>query len=153
MSFEASQVAKPSMATGVLSLPVNKRGQYLLTLRNAPHTPQAHRKWQVTGGGMEFGETPEVTLVRECQEEIGVTPTILYPYPMVKTHVWEVSPRFHVTLICYLVDIGNQKVTPNIHETTDFRWFFPGEVKEIEFLPLTDVFIFNAEVIKKKYLS
>lgn len=102
---------------------------------------------------MEFRETPEITLVRECQEEIGVTPTILYPYPMVKTHVWEVSPRFHVTLICYLVDIGNQQVTPNIHETTDFQWFFPGEIKEIEFLPLTDVFIFNAEVIRKKYLA
>lgn len=35
--------------------------------------------WDVPGGHCEPGETPEQTLVRELQEEIGVTPTAWRP--------------------------------------------------------------------------
>ena len=32
--------------------------------------------WDVFGGHMEPGEQPEETLVREIQEELGITPTL-----------------------------------------------------------------------------
>jgi 8-oxo-dGTP pyrophosphatase MutT (NUDIX family) len=36
-------------------------------------------KWNGVGGKIESGESLEAALVRECQEEIGVTPTSWRP--------------------------------------------------------------------------
>jgi len=40
-------------------------------------------KWNGAGGKIEAGETPESAIIRECQEEIGVTPR---EYRLVATH-------------------------------------------------------------------
>ncbi len=47
-------------------------------------------RWQLPGGGVEEGETPDEAIKRELQEEIGIIPKILHfltnPYP--GTHVY-----------------------------------------------------------------
>ena len=140
------------MQIGVLGLPVNEKGEFLLTQRHAPKTPWADKRWQLTGGGMEFGESPEETLVREMKEEIGVIPEIIFPYPIVRSHVWEHSAHYHITLMCYLVDIGEQKITPDMREVIDFRWVLPAEVVKFETLPLVDGMVQEADLIRQKYL-
>ncbi|NND84748.1 MAG: NUDIX domain-containing protein, partial [Acidimicrobiia bacterium] len=47
----------------------------LLARVNEPSTAD-HGSWTMPGGGMEWGETPEETAVREFAEETGLTATL-----------------------------------------------------------------------------
>lgn len=148
--------------TGVLGLPINKKGQVLLTLRNAPNSKFWHKKWQIAGGEIEFGETPEQALAREMYEELGVSVRILHSYPAAKTIVYEKGSNIdfdedvHLTLLCYLVDIGHQKISLENDpekETKDYKWFYPKQVHDIRCLPLTKEFVQEAiEIIKSNKL-
>ncbi len=139
---------------GVLGLAINKKGQYLLTKRHEPANPRIDRKWQLPGGGFEFGETIEQALAREMEEELRLSARILYPYPIVKTHVYDGYGRngktVQVLLLTYLIDIGGQ--TPKIGdpETAEFGWFSPKQAQALDYLPLTIEFITEAEKIVKK---
>lgn len=48
-----------------------REGEVLLARKKRGH---GVGKWNGTGGKLEPGETPEQAAVRECQEEVGVTP-------------------------------------------------------------------------------
>jgi 8-oxo-dGTP diphosphatase len=51
----------------------NHTGEVLLLHRNTPHLVQ----WELPGGKLEPGETPEQTAIREAREEIGVTVRVM----------------------------------------------------------------------------
>lgn len=141
-----------TQSQAVLGLPFNNNGQFLITLRNDPKHPQAHNKWQVTGGGIEPGETPETALGREIKEELGVAHRILFPYPIAKKWTWVVNKRHHhVLLLCYIIDIGNQPVSLDYRENLKYRWINAIEVNKLQILPLTDDFLFEAETIASNY--
>jgi len=144
------------MIIGVVGLPVRKDGKILLTKRTAPGRSAWHHKWQLAGGGMEFGEAPEQTLAREFQEELRVSARIIFPWPIVKTKIWygdhvDSVADTHITLFCYLVDIGEQEVDiKGDEETCAYSWFTPEEVLKLDYLPLTDDFVKEAmEIIAK----
>ena len=48
-----------------------KEGKILLALRNEPHRPEYHKKWELPGGTMEVGETLVGNVEREAKEEAG----------------------------------------------------------------------------------
>src|SRR5690606_34536129 len=94
------------------------------------------------GGGIEFGESPQETLVREMREEVGVSPTLRFPYPIAKRHVWNTpKSNAHINLLCYIVDIGEQTIHVDGEECVDFRWFQLNEVENLETLPLVTDFV------------
>ena len=136
---------------GVTGLAVNKQGQFLLTQRHQPDTPAWHNKWNIPGGGVEFGESPEDALIRECWEELRVKPTILLAQPIPVNIVWYAADTgydhdFHLLLLCYIVDIGDQEIDlthdPE-EETSDYRWSTEDELAEVDGLPQT------VETVKK----
>lgn len=146
--------------TGVLGIPINKKGQMLLTQRRAPGRKFWDGMWQLPGGEIEFGETPQQALSRELYEELGVSTIILFPYPIVRSIVYKKGKHIdldidvHLTLLCYLVDIGTQKITLDNdpeQETAAFHWWYPQEVKKLNALPLTDEFIEEAGSIIKSH--
>jgi len=129
-----------------LGLPVSQDGKkVLLTQRHAPDNPAWHHKWQLAGGGVDFGETLEQAVVREMYEELHVQAKIIYPHPVVKTTVWyanesDTKMDTEVILIAYLVDIGDQ--IPDLShdpdwETSAFGWYTLDEARKLDCLPLT----------------
>lgn len=125
----------PKIITGVFGLAFNDKHQALLTERFQPESPEAHLKWQVPGGGQDFGEHPLDTLKREMYEEVGVRVEVLDERPMVYVSIWNVGKpdEVQVNLLVYLVSIGTQ--TPSIEadvETNDWRWV---DLEELETLP------------------
>jgi len=142
---------------GVLGLPVRKNGkgwEFFLTQRLSFKHSDAHLKWQLAGGGMEFGETPEETLVREFQEELSVTPKIIYPHPIVITNTWNNntaghSHNAHIVLLNYLVDIDNQKPinTDPDCETGDMGWFNWNEIQKLDLMPNSQAIFAQAKQI------
>jgi 8-oxo-dGTP pyrophosphatase MutT (NUDIX family) len=130
---------------GVIGLAVNQDYQFLLTQRNQPDTPAWHLKWNIPGGGLEFGEDPITGLEREFWEELRVKPTLIHPQPIPVNIVWYAKDTgydhdFHLILLCYLVDIGKQKIDlthdPE-EETCAYQWFSLDELDALETLPQT----------------
>lgn len=137
---------KNKIIVAALGLPVSPDGKkVLLTKRHVPGNPAWHNKWQIAGGGVDFGEEMEVAVLREIWEELHVKAKIIHPYPIVKTSIWYADESdekmdTHVILITYLVSIGDQ--TPDLShdpdwETSAFGWFTLEEAKKLDNLPLT----------------
>lgn len=142
-----------SIIVAALGLPVSSDSKkVLLTQRHAPGNPAWHHKWQLAGGGLEFGEELEVAVVREMYEELRVNATIIYPHPIVRSKVWyshesDRTMDTQVVLIAYLVDIGDQ--TPDLShdpdwETSAFGWYTRDEVKGLDCLPSTQSIVDQA---------
>lgn len=129
-----------------LGLPISKdRKKVLLTQRHSPGNIAWHNKWQIGGGGVEFGESLEEAVLREMREELSVNAKIIYPHPIVKTSIWRADQSdekidTHVILVTYLVDIADQ--TPDLTkdpdwETSNWGWFDVNEVEKLDSLPAT----------------
>ena len=56
-------------------------GRILLTRRCEPEVTELHDRWELPGGKVEIGESPEMAAAREIREETGieVTPVCLTP--------------------------------------------------------------------------
>ena len=139
-------MTQQKIIVAALGLPVSPNGKkVLLTQRHAPNFPLWHHKWQIAGGGVDFGETMEQAVMREIHEELHVTAKIIHPYPIVKTSIWYANESdekmdTHVILIAYLVDIGDQ--IPDLSrdpdwETSAFGWYTEEEATKLDNLPLT----------------
>lgn len=59
---------QPKKRVGAGVLFFNEHGEVLIV------KPNYLEKWLWIGGGVEEGEAPKATALRECQEEIGITP-------------------------------------------------------------------------------
>jgi 8-oxo-dGTP diphosphatase len=133
------------MRSAACGLAVRPDGTFLLTQRNSPQTPIWHLKWNIPGGGIEWGETPEETLRREFSEEIGVVPKVLYTRPLPVTALWYSKNTgyhtdAHILLLTYLVDIGEQEIdltNDPEQETAAYKWFTLPELTDFDTLPQT----------------
>jgi 8-oxo-dGTP diphosphatase len=113
--------------------------EILLSMRKAPGVPGLDGKWELPGGKIEFGETPEQTITREIREELGitVTPTRLLPY--LHTNIWEYEHAIqHVVLSCYECDLQEDLL---FGPPQDAKWFRVSEIDFTLTLPGTREFV------------
>ena len=85
--------------------------------------------WEFVGGKVEFGETKEQTLIRECQEELDVTLSVgdvfmdvIHEYPDITVH-----------LTLFNATIGEG--IPQKLEHNDIRWIAVSEIDSYDFCP------------------
>ncbi len=138
---------------GVLGLAFNDKHQVLLSQRFQPETPEAHLKWQIPGGGQEYGEHMLETLKREMMEELGVKCDVLDERPLIYTSFWDKGKpgELQVNLIIYVISIGKQIPKIEDVETNDWMWVDIDEVAALPLLPQTNEIVRHAyEIFLKK---
>ena len=127
---------KLQIAVGIIR---NPEGDIFITQRAA----DAHmaNKLEFPGGKIESAETPEQALIRELQEEVGITVTSLQQFDKLEYQF----PDRHITLWFWLVD--GWEGDPWGKEGQPGRWVAQRELVAGEFPPA------NAPVIEKLILG
>ena len=96
-----------------------------------PEGKQLAGLWEFPGGKVEPGETPEVCLIRELDEELGikVTEACLAPF-VFASHGYE---DFHLLMPLYLCRRWEGFVQRREHAA--LRWVAPSELSDLEMPP------------------
>ena len=107
---------------------VNENGDILLAQR--PEGKALAGLWEFPGGKVEPGETPEAALVREVDEETGLSVREA-GLAGIDSVVGPVEGRMmHRIRIVYHTEVLCGRVRPEIDGSTDLcRWFAPDDLK------------------------
>ena len=93
--------------------------------------------WEFVGGKVEFGETKEQALKRECKEELNV----LLSVGDVFMNVVHEYPDLTVRLTLFYATIAEGE--PQKLEHNDIQWISPSEIPNYDFCPADE------EILKK----
>ncbi|MGF9565996.1 NUDIX hydrolase [Neorhizobium sp. BT27B] len=105
-------------------------GEKALLVKRAHHRKWSPDKWDIVGGHAEKGEGLDIALVRECLEEVGLTPlafnqiAILYEDEDEK----QKSP-FHIYVVRQWTG-GSAELLG--HEHSELGWFSVDEIDALE---------------------
>lgn len=99
--------------------------------------------WEFPGGKIEPGESRELALKREIQEELGIDITI---DKFMCTTDYD-YPSFHLTMHCYLCSIASGEIELREHKSA--RWLSAEQLDSVEWLP-ADIDIIKQLRIEKK---
>ncbi len=114
----------------VSGLIVNNDKKFLLTKRVDKNSH--NNKWQIPGGGLEFGEKPEKTLKREIKEELGVEIEIIKLIPKIFS---EVFGDYQLIFINYLCQLKDEKSSIILNEeASEYGWFTFKQVESLDCL-------------------
>ena len=90
--------------------------------------------WEFPGGKVEAGESHAQALIRECEEELGVTLAVHNLYH-IADHRY---PDIHIRLCLYNCTI--EKGTLQLLEHAAFEWITPADIDNYHFCPAdTDI--------------
>jgi 8-oxo-dGTP diphosphatase len=115
-----SDTYSPPKRAGTSIILRNSNNQVLLFLRdNKPEIPYPNL-WDIPGGHVEAGETPEETIVREMLEEIETDVTACRRHA-----IYDFPDRIEYI---YLMDFDAAAETIPLHEGQCLRWFAEKEI-------------------------
>ena len=110
----------------VVAAIIQRDGAYFATQRGYG---EFEGMWEFPGGKIEPGESRDVALKREIQEELGVDIAI---ENLLCTTEYD-YPSFHMTMHCYLCSIASGEIELREHKSA--RWLRPEELGSVEWLP------------------
>jgi 8-oxo-dGTP diphosphatase len=103
-------------------------GSVLLSQRRADQAFAL--QWELPGGKMEPGESPEQALARELAEELDIHVSV--------ERIWDVLfhayPEFDLVMLVYGCRLPPGEV-PRCREVEDFAWVPRGRLHEYDILP------------------
>ena len=85
--------------------------------------------WEFPGGKIEPGESRESALIREIQEELGVS---IFVEDFICTTDYD-YPSFHLTMHCYICSIESVEIELREHKSA--RWLSVDMLDSVEWLP------------------
>ncbi len=94
-----------------------------------PATKTRALMWEFVGGKVEKGETKEEALIRECQEELGITLNVGDIFMEVIHEYPDITIR--LTLFNATIAAG----IPQMLEHNDIEWITPSEIPNYQFCP------------------
>jgi 8-oxo-dGTP diphosphatase len=111
---------------------VDSDGRVLIAQR--PEGKQLAGLWEFPGGKVEPGETPETALIRELEEELGITVKQACLAPFVfASHTYE---TFHLLMPLYL--IRRWEGEPEAREHAALKWVRPNDMGQYPMPPADD---------------
>lgn len=113
--------------TEVVAALIWEQGKFLICQR--PVTKSCALLWEFVGGKVEAGESKEEALIRECREELGITPRV----GEIFTEVTHKYPDITVHLTLFNASIAEG--SPEKLEHNDIRWITPEEIPDYSFCP------------------
>lgn len=125
--------------TQVVAALIWNKNKFLICQR--PANKARGMLWEFAGGKVEQGETMEQALVRECQEELGIT---IRPEGVFMTVV-HTYPDITVELTIFNASILQGE--PKNIEHNDIAWISPEEIPGYDFCPA------DAPILEKLQLS
>jgi 8-oxo-dGTP diphosphatase len=87
-------------------------------------------KWEFPGGKVRDGETPEATLARELQEELGVTLVKSVELGRVRHHYAGTPEELEIRF--FAASIAESEIVPRVFE--EIAWALPKELGDYDFL-------------------
>ncbi len=106
---------------------IRRDGRFLICQR--PANKNCGLLWEFPGGKIESGETGEQCIIRECQEELGVTLRVEREL----TDITHEYPDRVVHLHFFLCAIVQGELERKEH--TAFAWITSNEIQQYEFCP------------------
>ena len=108
---------------------IDRDGRVLLAQR--PEGKSMAGLWEFPGGKVEEGETPEVALIRELEEELGINTweSCLAPLTFA-SHTYE---KFH--LLMPLFACRKWEGTPIAREGQVLKWVYPKDFRDYPMPP------------------
>ena len=85
--------------------------------------------WEFVGGKVEPGETKEQALIRECQEELAITLSVVELYMEVIHEYPDITVR--LSLFNATIEAG----VPQKLEHNDIQWITVTQIPEYDFCP------------------
>lgn len=110
------------VAVGVM---INSEGLILIAKR--PDSKVLSGCWEFPGGKIEADEEPASALVREFQEEVGVTPLVIEAMDEI-VHAYE-----HASVHLYVFKITDFSGEASNCEFQQIRWVKPEELSDYHF--------------------
>jgi 8-oxo-dGTP diphosphatase len=121
----------------------NSDKKILLVKRKEKELPQAHNKWELPGGKLDFGETIEEALKREIYEETGYQVATIKMLPKPFYSLWHYSKFDQYTVIfCFVCRLKNgMRTVRKDHHVEKIGWFSQNQIKRLSLLPGVTFFI------------
>lgn len=108
----------------------NDKGEFLLYLRDNKPTIPFPDHWDLIGGHVEEGETPEQALVREVKEELGID---LKDYKFFRVYECLTGDAYENIKYIYTgrINIPIERIT--LYEGVEARYFLRDEIPHVKF--------------------
>lgn len=111
----------------VVGAAVLNDGRLLAARRSAP--PDLAGRWELPGGKIEPGETPEHALVRELREELGVEAEPVARIP----GEWPLKPPYTLQVWTARLLPGSGDPKP-LEDHDELRWLTSDEIWDVDWL-------------------